>query len=414
MKTKFITLAALAAAVLALAACNKDPERSIAPSEIRGISFGTYAGRSAITRAGTPGNMDNTLLQSTGFGVFAYHHDASAGETGFSSSSLPNFMYNQEVTYSAGAWSYTPVRYWPNEHGSAAASDNVDKVSFFAYAPYVAAGSGTEGITALSANDVAGDPKVTYKVAARPEDNVDLVWAVTPEATSWVTANGGTVNIAKEMPYLDLIKPKTNGTINFLFKHATAKLGMNVVGVFDEGSMDSNTKITIASVTVKGQFARQGVLNLNNTEAAVAKWESKVYDDTENNLSTIVVNSTNNLRAALVDGGNVAFASQPAGVTAASQNLLADNVSFNLIPGDIREVVIDYYVTTNDAKLAAGYSRVQNTIRHTFATPLAIDNNKSYTLNLQLGMTSVKVSATVDEWEPTSPVVIDLPANVDA
>ena len=101
-------------------------------------------------------------------------------------------------------------------------------------------------------------------------------------------------------------------------------------------------------------------------------------------------------------------------MTAASQNLLADNVSFNLIPGDIREVVIDYYVTTNDAKLASGYSRVQNTIRHTFATPLTIDNNKSYTLNLQLGMTSVKVSATVDEWEPTSPVVIDLPANVGA
>lgn len=412
MKTKFIIFMAVAAA-MALTACNKDADRVSFVDEPQGIGFGTYAGRSAITRAGSAGLMDDTKLQSTGFGVFAYHSDASAGETGFSATSLPNFMYNQEVTYSAGAWSYTPIRYWPNEHGSNATSDNVDKVSFFAYAPYVAEGSGTEGILSLTANNVPGDPKVTYKVAAKPEDNVDLVWAVTPEATSWVTANGGTVEIAKEMPYIDLIKPKTNGTINFLFKHATAKLGFKVAGVFDQDDKDAATKITIASVTVKGQFARQGVLNLNNEDAAVAKWESKVYDDTENNLSTIVVNSTNNLRSELIDGGDVAFTSQPAGVVKTESNLLADDVQFNLIPGTITEVVIDYFVTTNDTKLAKGYSRVENVIRHTFATPLALENNKAYTLKLQLGMTTVKVSATVDEWDSAGdPVVIDLPANV--
>lgn len=201
--------------------------------------------------------------------------------------------------------------------------------------------------------------------------------------------------------------------MNLLFKHATAKLGFKIIGIFDEGSKDSNTKITVSSVTVKGQFARQGVLNLNNTAANTALWESKVYDDAENSLSTIVVNSTNNLATSLVDAGDVVFASQPAGVLDTEQSLLTSDTQFNLIPGSISEVEIDYFVTTDDSRLAKTYSRVENRIKYVFDTPLALSNNNAYTLKLQLGMTTFKVSATVAGWDEQSATEIDLPGNVE-
>ena len=46
-------------------------------------------------------------------------------------------MYNEQVTYTGTVWTYEPVKYWPNEYGDGATSDDVDKVSFFAYAPWV-------------------------------------------------------------------------------------------------------------------------------------------------------------------------------------------------------------------------------------------------------------------------------------
>lgn len=415
MKNKFIAIAAAAATLSILGTgCvkNNDVDVPVAPGQTP-VSFGTYAGRSLSTKAGAVGLMDLDMLKTTGFGVFGYASDASAGETGYAQTLMPNFMYNEQVSFASGKWTPATVKYWPNEHGDKAASTVVDKVSFFAYAPYVAAASGSEGIIAMTGNDAAGDPKLTYKVAAKPEDNVDLVWGVTPEAIDWATANLGTISIAAGMPYIDLVKPKTNGTVNLLFKHATSKLKFQVQGVFDEGSKDAKTKITIASVTVKGAFARQGVLNLNNSDAGIAKWEDKVFDDTSNSLSTITVDATHNLAAALVDAGDVAFASQPAGVTDEAQALLTADTQFNLIPGSISEIEIDYFVTTDDAKLAKTYSRVENRIKYAFTTPLVLANNNAYTLNLRLGMTTFKVSATVAGWDEQGATTIDLPGNVE-
>lgn len=413
---KFIYLAATAALAIAASCSKSETVEPAVLQERSAVSFGTYTGRALETKAGAAGLMDIALLKTTGFGVMGYASDASAGETGYSQSLKPNFMYNEPVTFVSDQWKTATVKYWPNEHGDKAASGVVDKVTFFAYAPYVAAASGTEGIIGMTDNNTAGDPKITYKVAAKPEDNVDLVWGIAPEDVSWATANLGTINIANGMPYIDLVKPKTNGSVNLLFKHATAKLGFQVLGVFDEGEKDSKTKITVKSVTVKGQFARQGVLNLNNTDAGVARWESPVYDDNtdpSNPFSVITVDQTHNLATGLIDAGDVAFASQPDGVTTSAQNLLADDVQFNLIPGSISEVEIDYFVTTDDALLYKGYSRIENKIKYTFATPLALANNNAYTLKLQLGMTTFKVSATVAGWSGQPETAIDLPGNVE-
>ncbi|MBP5333941.1 MAG: hypothetical protein J6Y66_07210, partial [Bacteroidales bacterium] len=126
-----------AAAALALAACAK--VETINNNAPEAISFGVYAGKAAATKAvsGTDySTVTTATLQasSNGFGVFGYYTDAA----NYASSTKANFMYNQQVTYSAGAWSYSPVKYWPNEHGASAVSTDTDKLTFLAYAPFVA------------------------------------------------------------------------------------------------------------------------------------------------------------------------------------------------------------------------------------------------------------------------------------
>ena len=43
------------------------------------------------------------------------------------------YMYNQLMVYNSSteAWDYTPIKYWPNEHGSSATSAHIDKLSFW-------------------------------------------------------------------------------------------------------------------------------------------------------------------------------------------------------------------------------------------------------------------------------------------
>lgn len=132
MKKYFI----LAAAAFAFAACTSDvivPQEQVQQAVDDGaVSFDAYLQR-ATTRAGySEDDMKLTSLQTQGFGVFAYYTD----NRDYDQLAIPNFMYNTKVTFSS-YWSYAPVMYWPNEYGNSAISDDADKVSFFAYAPYV-------------------------------------------------------------------------------------------------------------------------------------------------------------------------------------------------------------------------------------------------------------------------------------
>ena len=184
-------------------------------------------GTNVQTRAGSTGAIDTDKLKTSGygFGVFAYYTGTSTYDaTQYNNADpkkLANFMYNQKVewktesTYegyvngsgtgaSAGAWIYTPIKYWPNEISSTAntADDDQDNdaannqatgsgdfggnVSYFAYAPYVKAASPAAGsvdnaewgITGFSRNTTAGDPIVKYVVDFHPSTSVDLLWGV--------------------------------------------------------------------------------------------------------------------------------------------------------------------------------------------------------------------------------------------
>ena len=73
------------------------------------------------------------------------------------------------------------------------------------------------------------------------------------------------------------------------------------------------------------------------------------------------------------------------------------------------EVQIEYYITTKDSKLAAGFAQTKNVITKKVVLP-SLANGKSYNLNMVLGLTSVKIEAEVDDWKVVNSQV-DLPQN---
>ena len=429
MKQKFFMGSLAVLALMASCSSSNDDLNGGATQENNiPLTFSSYLGKTATSRAGATGVQTTSTLATNGFGLFAYYTDNSS----YGTSSTPNFMYNTKVTGTPTdaptSWTYSPLRYWPNETGTdnnGATSEGTDHLTFFAYAPYVEATAttgavtdNTVGITALTSNTTAGDPKVSYTVASDPAKSVDLLWGVSNTAT-WDNVTGTALTLTEGLPYLNLIKPKVGQNIAFNFKHALSRLGLTVQGAFDQkdpGGTLKDAKITVAKVEITGEnFTAKGVLNLNNTEAGVPKWETV---DGASTLSLTLDND--NLNTAIKDGGEKKAAEQTAtGVTADKQSLLKDNTYFMFIPGTATadkplKVKITYYTTTDDPNLATGYTRVENVITKSISATdgLKFEAGKAYTLNLVLGMTSVKVSATVADWTDGSSTQVDLPINV--
>lgn len=421
MKKYFILAAA---AALVLGACSKN-EVKLGENGTP-VTFSTYLTK---VKAGQTGPMTNDLLASQGFGVFAYYTD----DASYSASATPNFMYNEQVTKPSSDWVYSPVKYWPNEYGATADSGTyLDKVSFFAYAPFVnhTASLGSTGITSLTANDVAGDPKVTYVVGATTDEVVDLLWGVVTTAAA-TTDNEveDNASLTAGLPYLNMTKQTNAGKVDLLFKHATSRINVNVEADFDvasgtvgtaDGELDAASKITIQSITVKGGFANGGVLNLNNTTENVAKWESLTYEDGTNKVSTLTIDKDHSLHANLQYTTGKKASELPAGVTEAQVNVLtgaapaAADPYFTVVPGEAGkayEIEIVYYVTTDDTNLNGGKLEVKNDIKKTTES-ITIASGKVYNFNLVLGMTTVKLQATVEDWDATVvDTEVDLPVN---
>jgi len=412
MKKSYLMLAAAAAL---FAACSNDDgvaeaqkaEQQVAAGEVP-VGFDVYVSR-GTTRAGATGDLttdgtgSTTSLQTTGFGVFAYHTNSDAYDQTFT----PNFMYNQQVTYNSTAtahWEYSPIKYWPNEFGATAASEDVDKVSFFAYAPYVAVTATTGKVTAdadwgivgMKSNSAAGDPMVKYMASFYTDKQVDLVWGTIKTTGTWDQKNGGTMGITAGMPWLDIQHPNTTSStdrataqkVDFDFKHALARLNVTVdtkanntsaaSPLTEVGGGTSATKVFIRSVTFEG-FDMKGALNLNNTTASTAQWYnfdclSELNNGNEVTIKDGRTDGKEGVTAAtkefaainknfVQDGTwaamNTAATARP-GVTGTAANLFcpfgggvpASDAPIYVIPnGDPLKVTIEYDVLTADDNL---------------------------------------------------------------
>ena len=471
MKKKLLVLPVLAAL---LVACTGDElvvsaNQGQQTEEDGAIAFDAYLNRT-VTRAGLVGEITSTELQSSagGFGVFAYYADGDL----YSENAIPNFMYNQEVKYSTDHWEYSPIKYWPNEFGSTAVSTGVDRVTFFAYAPYVGvdpttgqltgyydgttdARSPETGITALTRNGKAGDPYVRYVGAFDPAKCVDLCYGVAADKyDSSVDAFDGANDIRAGDPYINVAKPASGSKLKFNFKHALAQLRVNVdadVDILSHSETDvleGKTHVWVRSITFDG-VAQRGYLNMNT-----GVWYETIDNNKISHASVTVHDGRRDGAEALADdsyetpiGFNPALVQSGAyttipgfsttgapiytglststtGVTTASLPLFGES-AHNLLVVPANEqlrVTIVYDVETADATLpkflSDGVTRgstVENKITK-FITlgglPLKLEAGNAYTINLHLGMTGVKFEAEMSSWQNKGSVEDYLPANL--
>lgn len=116
-------------------------------------------------------------------GVFAYFTNGAFD----ASTAQPNFMYNQKLEKSGGAWTYSPLKYWPNNEN--------DRITFVAYAPYVdetTPGGSNPSFTGLTA---VGYPVLTYTVPAKEADQTDLLAAAPLKDRYYSAATGSSIKL---------------------------------------------------------------------------------------------------------------------------------------------------------------------------------------------------------------------------
>ena len=226
---KYLRLAAtlrpvglLLAACLGLAGCGQTsierPHEYDTP-----VSFSTYSARTASASPRATKAQHGSYIASGGsfrdndkIGVYAFYHNGALSTDGaWTGSDTPNFMYNQMVECTdagTSSWTYSPVKYWPNETGGTV-SDHADKLSFWGYYPYDGdidertLGNGlyfytaTDLATRYSSAASVGLPAVKFTQAEAPGDQIDLMFTLL---------------------HKDLVKPGVSDKVTLSFRHAMA------------------------------------------------------------------------------------------------------------------------------------------------------------------------------------------------
>lgn len=286
---KLLLLTSAVIALGGLASCSDDNVASIDPvstqaEENTPISFGTYLGNEKSTRSGQTGSMTTKTLQNgEGFGVYAYYTETKKFQEAWEAAEkttggilTPNFMSNEQVKYTDGAWKSTTPKYWPNPTNVSADVTSPQFVTFLAYAPYVKNFEGTDdtnsgivsrgttgtesGIGQHIAVSKRSDRYIVWK-RNRSEDanikgDVDLLWGTAGNngAPIDITADDADQGWDKENTKLsnsgqsftnipsnadeaqryaanntsinsDLTKMKVGGVVQFKFKHALGAFG---------------------------------------------------------------------------------------------------------------------------------------------------------------------------------------------
>ena len=228
-------------AQLVLSGCAGEAVEETSSSSSSEINFDAYVGRNASTRSGV---TDITFLKDTlfnaGFGVFArYNYNGK----------ILSLLDTEHVTWNKDQnhWEYTNTRFWPSE-GS---------VDFYAFAPYNGDVKMGKLPDYLVNNPDSKDE--TYIYFPSNKSPVDLVWANAEKQTK------------------DSIS-SINGKVKFQFKHALARLGLDIKA--NQDLEKNGAVITVEEVDLygpedyKGVFDMVGYLNLKTGGWHVVKEES--------------------------------------------------------------------------------------------------------------------------------------------
>ena len=322
MKTNYLTAVALGL-LTALCGCQTEDDAPHTPQGTVPIGF---SGDVSATRAAGYGSAADLAA----IGVFTCFTNGAFSE----SSSTPNFMYNQKVERQAGdgSWTYSPVKYWP--------ANATEKLSFFAYAPYVDETTPGGSNPTLSGNTAKGFPTLAYTVPAAEAVQIDLLASV---------------------PLMNQTYDGTGGSVKFTMKHALTKVNVGI---------KSEVGITVTALSV------------NNVPATATLTFTDSGSDWGSYTGTKTVNAT------LAGGGTAVTAN------AANAQLLA---TFFVLPQKASATLSITY--TQDGTPSMQFTKTDIALP---ATPTAWEQGMSvgYTLHVKK---DGKVIATVgQDWTSES------------
>ena len=259
MTTAALRMTAVLAFVYMLAGCAKLGEETRAVSEdaLVPVTFSTYG----LQRAGTKADAGFVapgadFAEGAVVGVYGFYHDGCTFAT--DPDNIADFMYHTALTkQSDGSWTYSPIKYWPNEYGTGAESTDVDCLSFWGYYPREATGLSLYGAGTTTAydNDTPGIPKAAFTVNSDISQQVDLLFS---------------------LPEKDLTKPGINESVQLKFRHALSLVQFNITtagGDLPEGSVVSIKSISLTNVNSYG-VCEDPSASISSDLDAAAYWTS--------------------------------------------------------------------------------------------------------------------------------------------
>ena len=415
---------------LLLTGCTSDEEQS---GNVLGndnaIVLGVKEVKSPESRAQHTGIMNFTELETTGFGVYGYkgeYNNASSTPTLFAGRA------NTPVTFIADGTAPTTAVVHPGNWKYAATKEALreweknEKYTFFAYAPYMSAGEGTQG-TDAGINTIStgnGDPTIAYTVATDPTQSVDLLWGLRSDSG---------------LPWKDVTSTTSAGSVMFTFYHALCAIGYHAQVIVDKdnnltdiedvsgiAAIGTDCKVTIKSITLepnnanskKGLFYETGILNLNNGTAHTPNWGSLSGEFTSLVLSGDKIDSnildpqtgdtplTTEEIATLMRAPDAPSNPGITGITQAanSQAVIKKDGSgkerfYMLLPYEAKDykLTVKYFITYKTG--ADTYFRSAELTGDADLNDMELKPGIKYYFNMVFGLTTFKLNVLAKDWD---------------
>ena len=359
-KVIFISALAIAAAV----SCTKSDIVDTKFNEA--ISFETYVGRDAMTKASA---FDSNNLPSA-VGVFGYYTGAANwndGKTEGTTATTANLMDNVKLYKEGASWKYDEPKYWTND---------TDKYTFLAYAPYISSETGATNPVGLSIKSNA-PATLTYAVSTTLAEQSDVLYAFNPKS------GNETVNALIDM---------TKGEVALGLKHALSRITVKAKAT------DQTFKYDIKNITLSGEFIATADLDLATGTWAGTKSATAV--------DYVIYNNT----AANANGNDGLGTSWTDYATKNSADATVDNNYLMVIPVEFSDQytegengVKNY---TDAAMLTVKYTKFYNGEESgintvTFPVTYDFEKGKAYTINLDFMLddsNKIQFTVSVADW----------------